>query len=138
MSKKKQVEEQSDEVPKINPMLLGLYKYQDKQTEKQMEFPCYIQRKYDGLRCVAVVTPERVVLQSRGQCEYTNLQHINRYIHLITKDIQTDQSGTSVFFLDGELYSHGLSLQKINSLIKNEKSDTSCIQLRVFDCGFYG
>lgn len=40
------------------------------------------------------------------------------------------------FFFDGELYSHGMSLQKINSLIKNENSDTGLIQLRVFDGGY--
>lgn len=39
-------------------------------------------------------------------------------------------------FLDGELYAHGMSLQKINSLIKNESADTTAIQLRVFDGGF--
>ena len=72
------------DMPKINPMLLGLYKYQSKSNERQIQFPCYIQRKYDGLRCVAVVRQGQqgiqVALQSRGQCEYTNLSHISTCI----------------------------------------------------------
>ena len=36
-------------------------------------------------------------------------------------------------FIDGELYIHGESLQSLNSVIRSQESDSSCVKMHVFD-----
>lgn len=73
-------------------------------------FPCYVQRKYDGTRCVAI--PGRGLF-SRNRKPYPNLGHIQSEIDLLGKD------GNLIF--DGELYSDELTFQEIVSLVRSQK-----------------
>jgi ATP-dependent DNA ligase len=82
-------------------------------------FPCYVQRKYDGTRCVAVPS---VVTNSAGQSErhcglfsrnrkaYPNLDHIKAELAVLPPSL----------ILDGELYSDELTFQDIVGMVKRE------------------
>jgi ATP-dependent DNA ligase len=70
-------------------------------------FPCYVQRKYDGTRCVAV---PQVGLFSRNRKRYPHLEHILRELSALPESI----------ILDGELYSDELTFQEIVGLVKKE------------------
>ena len=59
---------------------------------KSISFPCYIQRKYDGTRCVAI--PQHG-LYSRNKKRYPHLEHILEDISQLPPTL----------VLDGELYS---------------------------------
>jgi DNA ligase-1 len=94
-------------------------------------YPAYVQRKYNGLRCMANWretsnknrTPY-LYLMSRGNKEYI-VKHIRAQLenHLCVDDA-----------LDGELYTHGLSLQRINSLVKKWKpGESEVINYIVYD-----
>lgn len=74
---------------------------------KTIVFPCYVQRKYDGTRCVAI--PGKGLF-SRNRKPYPNLQHIQAEIDMLGKD------GTLI--LDGELYSDELTFQEIVGLVR--------------------
>ena len=70
-------------------------------------FPCYVQRKYDGTRCVAV---PQVGLFSRNRKRYPHMEHILEELRALPESI----------ILDGELYSTELTFQEIVGLVKKE------------------
>lgn len=70
-------------------------------------FPCFIQRKYDGTRCVAVPQKD---LFSRNRKRYPNMEHILGELKVFP----------STLIFDGELYSDTLTFQEIVGLVKRE------------------
>jgi ATP-dependent DNA ligase len=92
---------------------------------KSIQFPCFAQRKLDGVRCIAI--PGRG-LYSRNGKRFPHLEHI-----------QTEVGGVTLY-LDGELYSDELTFQEIVGLVKKEKltpADHTKMQkmyLYVYDC----
>lgn len=74
---------------------------------KSIQFPCYVQRKYDGTRCVGM--PGRGLF-SRNRKAYPHLKHIIDEINKLPPTI----------ILDGELYSDTLNFQEIVGLVKRE------------------
>jgi ATP-dependent DNA ligase len=74
---------------------------------KSSVFPCYAQRKLDGVRCFAISGKG---LFSRNGKAFPHLEHIRAEIDRLP-------AGT---ILDGELYSDELSFQEIVGLVKKE------------------
>lgn len=74
---------------------------------KGFKFPCYVQRKYDGTRCVAM--PGKGLF-SRNRKKYPHMDHIVAEINRLPEDV----------ILDGELYSDTLTFQEIVGLVKRE------------------
>jgi hypothetical protein len=74
---------------------------------KSIKFPCFVQRKFDGTRCVGMPSKG---LFSRNKKSYPHLDHIVAEINKLP---------TSVI-LDGELYSDTLTFQEIVGLVKRE------------------
>jgi DNA ligase-1 len=92
----------SDEVPA--PMLALDFN----KRGKSIAFPCYIQRKYDGTRCVGIPS---IGLFSRNRKAFPHLKHIKDELNtLVGSDL----------ILDGELYSDKLTFQEIVGLVKRE------------------
>jgi ATP-dependent DNA ligase len=77
---------------------------------KDIKFPCYVQPKLDGTRCVAVCGSDGG-LYSRNRKKYHNLNHIKAVVASLPAGL----------ILDGELYSDELSFQEIVGLVKSEK-----------------
>ncbi len=74
---------------------------------KDIKFPCFVQRKYDGTRCIAI---SGTGLFSRNRKRYPHLDHI-------VEEINKLPVGTT---LDGELYSDKLTFQEIVGHVKRE------------------
>ncbi len=104
------------------PMLAHQYNHK----KKDIKFPCYVQPKLDGVRCLVVNNK----LYSRNGIRFPALPHIedelkkNNYDNLI---------------LDGELYTDNINFEKIVGLVKKEKKtkeeekNSLQIYLNVFD-----
>ena len=75
---------------------------------KHIAFPCFAQRKLDGVRCVAIAG--RGLFSRNGKASSRHLTHIMR-------DINRLPAGT---VLDGELYSDDLTFQEIVGLVKKD------------------
>lgn len=99
---------------------------------KSMTFPCYVQRKLDGVRCVAI--PSRG-LYSRNGKQFPHLEHISADVDRFGKVAMLPG-----VILDGELYSDELSFQEIVGIVKKEtlrpedKAKMEKIYLYVYDC----
>lgn len=103
---------------KIRPMLAKKF------SEKKTQWPCLVQPKLDGLRCMSYWKDGKIVLQSRGG-KFYNVEHIAKQLEdIVPKGM----------IFDGELYIHGVSLQDINSLVKKPKPESKCIEYWVYDC----
>jgi ATP-dependent DNA ligase len=74
---------------------------------KSIKFPCFVQRKFDGTRCVGM--PGKGIF-SRNKKRYPHLSHIIDEINRLPPSI----------VLDGELYSDTLTFQEIVGIVKRE------------------
>uniref|UniRef100_A0A6C0DUK0 ATP-dependent DNA ligase family profile domain-containing protein n=1 Tax=viral metagenome TaxID=1070528 RepID=A0A6C0DUK0_9ZZZZ len=91
----------TEDVP--SPMLAHDYN----KRAKSIKFPCFVQRKFDGTRCVGM--PGKGLF-SRNRKTYPHLEHIAAELNKLPPSI----------VLDGELYSDTLTFQEIVSLVKQE------------------
>jgi len=101
------------------PMLAQKFK------PKNARFPLSAQRKLNGLRCMAIVRADgSVELRSRGGKEW-DIEHVAQSVRVIGKP-------GDIF--DGEIYLHGVSLQQLNSLVKNTaRPERSALQYHLYD-----
>ena len=122
----------------IRPMLahtLDLKKVNKKGRSVNIMLPCYCQRKYDGIRCLATIHNNKVLLISRKGKEFCFLEHIKKEcMHLLNKLPKS-------FYLDGELYTNNLTFQEITGLCRLSKSINEerqkkmmLIEFHIYDC----
>jgi DNA ligase-1 len=105
--------EQASTIEFISPMLAKEYS----KEKHKIEYPCYVQPKLDGMRCLK----NKTVLTSRENKVIDTLPHIQK---------ELDSLRT---LLDGELYAHGKSFQENMSLIKKNTEESSLIKFHVYD-----
>jgi ATP-dependent DNA ligase len=74
---------------------------------KSISFPCFVQRKLDGVRCVGI--PGKGLF-SRNKKTYPHMEHIVQEVSRLHPGL----------ILDGELYSDTLTFQEIVGLVKRE------------------
>ena len=83
----------------------------------------YFQMKYDGIRCLITKQNGGIYAYSRNGKPIESVPHVLReWVHLA--------EGATV---DGELYAHGETLQRINSLVRGSTKDTTEIRYLVYD-----
>ena len=91
---------------------------------KDIKFPCFVQPKLDGVRCIF----KNGVLTSRQGKVFPNMEHITQDL----KDVD--------LVLDGELYSNTLNFQQFVGLVRKKKHNDAEKQLlrqvkfHVYDC----
>lgn len=86
-------------------------------------YPCIVQPKLDGCRCLAIRHEDRVELRSRGSKEYT-VAHIQEELMKVMKVGEV---------WDGEIYKHGLPLEHIMSAVKKPNENTPSLGYVLFD-----
>ena len=114
---------------KLLPMLAHSFT----KRSHNITYPAIVQRKFDGVRCLAVLNKDGTVsLMSRKGKEFPHLNHIR-------KDIAANNSNESIV-IDGELYSDTLTFQELVGLVRRETlkegNDEQMfeVSLRVYDC----
>lgn len=118
--------EESEETAPAGAVLPMLAKDFNKNS-KHIVFPCFAQRKLDGVRCVAI--PGRGLFSRNGKA-FPHLEHIRADVERVP----------DYLMLDGELYSDELTFQEIVGLVKKEtlkpadEAKMAKIHLCVYDC----
>jgi DNA ligase-1 len=110
------------EMANIKPMLAHSKSYES--NDKRVSFPCWIQPKLDGVRCIAAKINGKVTLWTRKQKEIPTLPHINKVLEDRLQDGE---------IVDGELYRHGETFQKLISWIKKNQEESATVQLHIYD-----
>lgn len=106
-----------DKQPTCFPMLAHIYDPKSKVKSKNpIVYPCFVQPKLDGLRCLIYVCNNQIITQSRTGGIFTTMEHIT--------------SGLGPFFkvwpkliLDGELYTDKYPFEELVGLIKRKTVD---------------
>jgi len=108
----------------IVPMLAHTF---EKQGHK-IKYPCYVQPKLDGIRCIAVVRDGNCTLWSRTRKRLTSCPHL---VSEIEKNFKED------IILDGELYSDEFkeNFEHIVHLVRQEEPDEdhTDVQYHIYD-----
>lgn len=105
----------------LDPMLAKNFK-----EMKDIDYPVYVQPKFDGLRCIATMDAHGdVILQSREGNKFT-VPHIEETLaDLFNKHRET--------ILDGELYVHGGQFNQTVSLVKKPREESKVVEYHVYD-----
>jgi DNA ligase-1 len=113
-------EERGGASKEYKPMLA--HSYDD--HKNKIVFPCFIQPKLDGMRCIAIRQDANITLMSRGGKEIDGLQHIRNDLIKIMKNNDV---------WDGELYNHDITFQDMMSLVKRDQEDSKNVKYCVYD-----
>lgn len=115
------------------PMLAEKYDPNSKKKHKiDIEFPCYVQPKLDGIRCLSYLKKGKIENQSRKFKSFYHLEHINSELEMLF------ESYPGIIF-DGELYNHSITFNQIAGTVKKEKikeedqSKLELIQYHIYD-----
>jgi ATP-dependent DNA ligase len=103
---------------KIFPMLAHKYERNTTKNKKNnIVFPCYVQPKLDGLRCVFYLIDGKVRAQSRTGTYFDTMEHICESLFPLFNN-------NPQLVLDGELYTDAIPFEELAGLIKKKKIST--------------
>jgi DNA ligase-1 len=123
---------------KVFPMLAHTYEpLSSKNKKNDIVFPCYVQPKLDGLRCICYMAQNStnhepdVVAQSRTGAYFESVEHICAEL----RPILLKNPG---LILDGELYTTDIPFEELAGLIKRKKASDAnvnrqCIKYHIYD-----
>ena len=107
---------------KVFPMLAHTYEPTTTKNKKNgIVFPCYVQPKLDGLRCICYLNCGKVVAQSRTGAYFESVEHICAELRPVF--IQNPS-----LILDGELYTADMPFEELAGLIKRKTSNAADVQ----------
>lgn len=108
----------------IAPMLAHKFSEQG----HKIFYPCYVQPKLDGHRCVAIIEDGKATLWSRSQKPITGVPHIIAELEALNLDDCV---------IDGELYNHDYKerFEELTSFIKRDtpKEGHQVVQYHIYD-----
>ena len=124
-TKKKDQEGYAEDKDNLSIPLLPMLAKSYLEHKSKVTFPCMLQEKMDGLRClVTKVNGDTIKYASRKGKEFTSLSHLTPQL-LEIMDIDE--------CWDGELFCRSLSFQDITSAVKAKKENTAKIELWIYD-----
>lgn len=106
---------------KILPMLAHVF--DPSNSKNKIKFPCYIQPKLDGVRCLCYLSQDgtQVLAQSRTGSYFQSVGHITT--ELLRPFLENPELGRGVV-LDGELYTGSMPFEQLVGLVKKKKITT--------------
>lgn len=118
-----------------------------KTGEKHLKYPLSVQYKYDGVRCIAYYYNNNTILYTRTKKDFPGFNDIREILASVlpnfdkiiikSSKIKTENKKSEPLYLDGELYKHGVRLQDISGICRNEEKNTeSDLEYHIYDC-FY-
>ena len=103
----------------IFPMLAHTYEpLTEKRKKNDIAFPCFVQPKLDGLRCIAYLRDGIVRFQSRTGSYFETLSHLSDALSRMFETYPDE-------ILDGELYTSDIPFEELAGLIKKKKISPS-------------
>ena len=114
--------EQQDQISTpVYPMLAQ--KYDEMKNRKQgIVFPCFVQPKLDGYRCMVHRNGETVIFKSRVGKQFKTMEHLRQSVLKFYQELEKKGVDTEGLYLDGELYSDELPFEEISGIIRVEKN----------------
>jgi ATP-dependent DNA ligase len=119
----------------IRPMLAHTFTFEALEKKgKTIKFPCFVQPKLDGIRCISYLKNGNVCMESRKGVEFNFMDNIRKELSKILHKIPN-------IYLDGELYTNKLPFEVISGLVRLKDQPTpiqtknmDVLQYCVYDC----
>lgn len=120
------------------PMLAEVYKEHMDKVKSWSKI--YIQRKFDGTRCLSFLgDDDEVVMYSRGNEMIQNYPEVRRDLMHFFKSLGKNSHD---LYLDGELYAHGIPRQRFSGISRKKPENLSKddiemmnkVKYTIFDC----
>lgn len=104
----------------IYPMLAQKYDL-TKKRKNDIIYPCFVQPKLDGYRCMVHLEEDgNVIFRSRVGKNFKRMNHLNVSLKRVFSNLSKLED-VSQIYLDGELYSDELPFEEISGIIRVEK-----------------
>ena len=115
----------------VRPMLANTFSfdlYKDTKSRAfKIGFPAYIQRKYDGIRCLSYMKDGEVILESRKGIPFQNFLKLKTELGLLLEQMPPN------FYFDGELYTDKLDFEVISGLIRLHENKIKQTDVELID-----
>ena len=99
----------------VRPMLANKFSfalYSKNSRAFKIPFPAYVQKKYDGIRCISYMRSNEIILESRKGIHFQHFSVLKDMLKPIFQKLPAN------FYLDGELYTDKLDFQVFSGLIR--------------------
>lgn len=117
--KKKMKERYSESMQEVQGMMNRQVMLANKfDISKIVEYPIWMQIKYDGIRFVAGLCDGEVILRSRIGNEFHHMNHLREELLPILEDLAQRFPDVEDILIDGELFVPGETFQQTCSIIK--------------------
>jgi DNA ligase-1 len=91
----------------------------------RIKYPCYVQPKLNGVRCLAHRVGDKIEFTSRkGKSYNETLGHIVQPLLSVMEEGQ---------IFDGEIYTHGIPFETLVSYVKKLRPESTTLQYHVYD-----
>lgn len=117
--------ESPSDIPKESDgMFLPMLAHRYDKHWKKIKYPCLVQPKLDGCRMIAKKEGGKVLMWTRKGKPITLLDNIESQLSKILSEGQA---------VDGEIYVHGWTFQRIISAVKKKRDDTDLLEYHIYD-----
>ncbi len=105
----------------VRPMLAQEFdfsKYEKAGSSRSFKiaFPAFVQRKYDGIRCLAYMKDGKVILESRTGEPFEKFDILRTQIETLFSKMSAEMRDG--FYWDGELYTNDIPFNEISGLVR--------------------
>jgi len=118
----------------VRPMLantfyIKLYEETAKKSRAfKIDFPAYVQRKYDGIRCISYRnTSGNIIIESRKGIPFQNFVALKEQLSLLFNKLPDN------FYFDGELYTNDIPFEIVSGLIRLHEKKTTLSDIELID-----
>ena len=133
---KKQDEGYQEDKNTLSTPILPMLALSYEKRGHNIEWPCYVQPKIDGVRCTVGIKNGKINMFTRKGKEMTLMPHIEKDLERLFAQAKALDYDTDHLYFDGELYSDDLTFQELAGTLrrhKNTKETLDKIYLIVFD-----
>ncbi len=105
----------------VRPMLAQEFefsKYEKSGSSRsfKIQFPAFIQKKYDGIRCLVYMRNGKVILESRTGEAFEKFDVLRAQIEKLFSKMSDEKR--EKFYFDGELYTNDIPFNEISGLVR--------------------
>jgi ATP-dependent DNA ligase len=102
-------------------------------AKKIVKYPVYVQKKYDGVRCVSHLVNGQVKMYSRRLLPFEHNPAISYICEQLRPYLVKMMREKESIYLDGEFYMHSTKLNEVMSLVKNPATPEGTLNYYIFD-----
>lgn len=118
----------------VRPMLANTFdpKLYDETAKKsrafKIAFPAYVQRKYDGIRCISYRDASgNIIIESRKGIPFQNFSALKEQLSVLFDKLPDN------FYFDGELYTNDIPFEIVSGLIRLHEKKTTPSDLELIN-----